>query len=118
VKNDWPATFKDITFTYGGVQWDKVQHSVRNQGPIKEWFFHWNKILVPTANIVLRWMTANKIQLLQRLPPPYLLDLAPEAYFFFSGMKEVLNRDVLTLERFKKIWEGVSIDQFAIAFRQ
>jgi hypothetical protein len=33
-------------------------------------------------------VTANKIQLLQR--PPYLLNLAPEAYFFFWGVKEVL----------------------------
>jgi hypothetical protein len=36
-------------------------------------------------------------------------------------VKEVLAGAVLTLESFKKIWEGViqniSIDQFAIAFR-
>jgi hypothetical protein len=32
-------------------------------------------------------ITANKIQLLQH--PPYLLDLALEAYFFFWGVKEV-----------------------------
>jgi hypothetical protein len=39
VKNDWPATCKDITFAYGGAQWDKAQHSLRNQGlMIKEWF--------------------------------------------------------------------------------
>jgi hypothetical protein len=24
VKKDWPATCKDITFAYGGVQWDKA----------------------------------------------------------------------------------------------
>jgi hypothetical protein len=52
--------------------------------------------------------------------PPYLLDLAPEAFFFFWGVNEVLASDVLTLESFKKIWEGVSriigVDQFAIAF--
>jgi hypothetical protein len=68
---------------------------------------------------MLMWMTANKIQLLQH--PPYLLDLAPEAYFFFWGVKEVLAGAVLTLESFKKIWEGVSqnidIDQFATAVR-
>jgi hypothetical protein len=44
----------------------------------------WNKISVPTADIVQMWMTANKIQLLQHHPlPPYLLDLAPDDYFFF-----------------------------------
>jgi hypothetical protein len=52
--------------------------------------------------------------------PPYLLDLAPEAYFFFLGVKEVLAGAVLTLESFKKIWGGVGrnidIDQFATAF--
>jgi hypothetical protein len=67
------------------------------------------------------WMTANKILLLQHPPPPYLLDLAPEAFFFFWGVKEVLAGGVFTLESFKKIWEGVSrnigIDQFAIVFR-
>jgi hypothetical protein len=65
------------------------------------------------------WMTTNKILLLQH--PPYLLDMAPEAFFFFWSEKEVLAGDVLTLESFKKIWEGVrrniGIDQFAIAFR-
>jgi hypothetical protein len=29
VKKDWPVTCKDITFAYGGVQWDKAQHSLR-----------------------------------------------------------------------------------------
>jgi hypothetical protein len=29
VKKNWPATCKDITFAYGGVQWDKAQHSLR-----------------------------------------------------------------------------------------
>ncbi len=65
------------------------------------------------------WMTANKILLLQH--PPYWLDLALEAFFFFWGVKEVLAADVLTLESLKEIWEGVSqnigIGQFAIAFR-
>jgi hypothetical protein len=28
VKKDWPVTWKDITFAYGGVQWDKAQHSL------------------------------------------------------------------------------------------
>ncbi len=69
---------------------------------------------------MLMWMTANKIQLLQHRP--YLLDLAPGAYFFFWGVKEVLAGAVLILESFKKIWGGVSrnigIDQFATAFRQ
>jgi hypothetical protein len=50
-----------------------------------------------------------------------LLDLAPAAFFFSWGVKEVLAGDVLTLESFKKIWKGVSqnigIDQFAITFR-
>jgi hypothetical protein len=54
--------------------------------------------------------------------PPLLLDLAPEAYFFLWGVKELLSCAVLTLEIFKKIWEGVGrnigIDQFIIAFRQ
>jgi hypothetical protein len=75
----------------------------------------------PTADIMLMWMTANKIQLLQR-PHLYLLDLAPEAYFFFWGVKEVLAGTVLTLESFKKIWGGVGrnigIDKFATAFRR
>jgi hypothetical protein len=52
----------------------------------------------------------------------YLLDLAPEAYFFFWSVKEVLAGTLLTLESFKKIWEGVSrnidIDQFATAIRR
>ncbi len=78
------------------------------------------QILVTTADIMLMWMSANKIQLLQN--PPYLLDLAPEAYFFFWGIKEVLAGAVLTLESFKKIWEEVSrnidIDQFATAVRR
>ena len=69
---------------------------------------------------MLMWMTANKIQLLQH--PPYLLDLAPEAYFFFWGVREVLAGAVLTLESFKKIWGGVGrnigIDQYATAFRR
>jgi hypothetical protein len=69
---------------------------------------------------MLMWMTANRIQLLQH--PLYLLDLAPEAFFFFLGGKEVLAGAVLTLESFKKIWEGVSrnidIDQFATAVRR
>ena len=67
---------------------------------------------------MLMWMTANKIQLLQH--PPYLLDLAPEAYFFFWGVKEVLAGTVLTLESFKKIFGGVGrnidIYRFATAF--
>ena len=29
VKKDWPVTCKDITFAYGGIQWDKAQHSLR-----------------------------------------------------------------------------------------
>jgi hypothetical protein len=70
---------------------------------------------------MLMWMTANKIQLLQH-PPPYLRDLAPQAYFFFWGVKEVLAGTVLTLESFKNIWGGVGqnigIDQFATALRQ
>ncbi len=69
---------------------------------------------------MLMWMTANKIQLLQH--PPYLLDLAPEAYCYFWGVKEVLAGALLTLESFKKIWEGVSrnigLDQFATAVRR
>ncbi len=69
---------------------------------------------------MLMWMTDNKIQLLQH--PPYLLDLAPEACFFFWGVKEVLAGAVLTLEIFKKIWGGVGrnigIDQFATAYRR
>ncbi len=117
VNKDWPVICKDITFAYGGIQWDKAQHS--QKGLIKQWFFHYNKILVPTADIMLMWMTANKIQLLQH--PPYLLDLAPEAYFFFWGVTEVLAGAVLTLESFKKIWGGVGrntgIDKFATAFR-
>jgi hypothetical protein len=99
-----------------------TKHNIllENQGLIKEWFFHWNKILVPTADIMLLRMTANKIQLLQH--PPYLLDLAPEAYFNFWSVKEVLAGALLTLESFKKIWEGVSrninLDQFATAVRR
>jgi hypothetical protein len=66
------------------------------------------------------WMTTNKIQLLQH--PPYLLDLAPEAYFYFWGVKEVLAGALMTLENFKKILGGVSqnidIDQFATAVRR
>jgi hypothetical protein len=62
----------------------------------------------------------NKIQLLQH--PPFLLDLSPEAYFFFWGVKEVLAGAVLTLESFKKIWEevgqNINIEQFATAFRR
>jgi hypothetical protein len=65
------------------------------------------------------WMTTNKILLLQH--PPYWLDPAPEAFFFFWGVKGVLAGDFLTLESFKKIWEGVSrntdIGQFAIVLR-
>jgi hypothetical protein len=29
MKKDWPVTCKDITLTYGGIQWDKAQHSLR-----------------------------------------------------------------------------------------
>jgi hypothetical protein len=51
-----------------------------------------------------------------------LLDLAPEAYFYFWDVKEVLAGALLTLESFKKIWGGVSrnidIDQFATAVRR
>jgi hypothetical protein len=118
VKKDWPVTCKDITFAYGGNQWDKAQHSLRKPRVDQEWFFHRNKILVPTADIMLMWMTANKIQQLQH--PPYMLNLAPEAYFFFSGVKEMLAGAVLTLESFKKIWGGVGrnidIDQFGTGF--
>jgi hypothetical protein len=68
---------------------------------------------------MVMWLTANKIQLLQH--PPYLMDLAPEAYFFFWG-KKVMAGAVLTLESFKKIWGGVGrnigIDQFATAYRR
>ncbi len=28
-KKDWPFTCKDITFAYGGIQWDKAQNSLR-----------------------------------------------------------------------------------------
>jgi hypothetical protein len=52
VKKDWPVTCKDITFAYGGVQWDKAQHSLRKPRADQEWFFHWNKILVLTADIM------------------------------------------------------------------
>jgi hypothetical protein len=69
---------------------------------------------------MLMWMTANKIELLQH--PPYLLDLAPEAYFYFWGVKEVLAGALLTLESFKKNRGGVSrnidLDQFATAVRR
>ncbi len=69
---------------------------------------------------MLMWMTANKIQLLQH--PLYLLDLAPKAYFYFWGVKEVLAGALLTLESFKKIWGRVSrnidIYQFATAVRR
>jgi hypothetical protein len=65
------------------------------------------------------WMTTNMILLLQH--PSYWLDLAPEAFSFFWGVKGVLAGDFLTLESFKKIWEGVcqniGIGQFAIACR-
>jgi hypothetical protein len=51
-----------------------------------------------------------------------LLDLAPEAYFYFWGVKEVLAGALLTMESFKKIWGGVSrnidIDQFVTAVRR
>jgi hypothetical protein len=50
-------------------------------------------------------MAANKIQLHQH-PPPHLLELAPEDYFFWR-VKEVLAGAVLTPESFKKIWEVV-----------
>jgi hypothetical protein len=104
VKKKWPATCKDITIAYGVSNGTKHNILSENQKLIKEWFFHWNKILVPTADIVPMWMTTNKIQLLQH--PSYLLDLASEAYFFFWGVKEVLAGDVLTLESSKKIWKG------------
>jgi hypothetical protein len=29
MKKDWPVTCKDITFAYGGIHWDKAQHSLR-----------------------------------------------------------------------------------------
>ncbi len=29
VKKDWPVICQDITFAYGGIQWDKAQHSLR-----------------------------------------------------------------------------------------
>ncbi len=65
-------------------------------------------------------MAANKIQLHQH-PPPHLLELAPEDYFFWR-VKEVLAGAVLTPESFKKIWEvviwDISIDKFAIVFRR
>jgi hypothetical protein len=102
VKKDWPVTCKDITFAYGGVQWDIAQHSLRkpwaNQGMVLSTKF-WSP-----QHIILMWMSANKIQLLQH--PPCLLNLAPEAYFFFWGVKEVLTGAVLALESFKKTWEG------------
>ncbi len=40
-----------------------------DQGHIKKWFFHWNDVPVPTANIIQMWMATNKIQLFQH---PYL----------------------------------------------
>ncbi len=52
MKKDLPVTCKDITFAYGGIQWDKAQHFLK-KWMILEWFFHWNKILVPTADIML-----------------------------------------------------------------
>jgi hypothetical protein len=68
VKKDWPVTCKDITFAYGGIQWNKAQHSLRKPRAAQEWFFHWNKFLVLTADIMLMWMTANKIHQLQHPP--------------------------------------------------
>jgi hypothetical protein len=47
---------------------------------------------------------------------------APEDNFFFWRVREVLAGAVLTLESFKKNWEGViqniGLDEFSIAFRQ
>ncbi len=50
--------------------------------------FTGTKISGPCRRHCSMWITANKIQLLRH--PPYLLDLALEAYFFFWGVKEVL----------------------------
>ena len=53
VKKEWPDTCKDITFAYGGVQWDTAQHSLRksqaDQGMVLSLE---QKSLVPAADIV------------------------------------------------------------------
>ncbi len=101
VKKDWPVTCKDINFAYGGVQWKKVQHSLRKPRANQGMVLSLEQKSGPHSRHSSMWMTANKIQLLQH--PPYLLDLAPKAYFFFWGVKEVLAGALLTLESFKKI---------------
>ena len=53
VKKEWPDTCKDITFAYGGIQWDTAQHSLRksqaDQGMVLSLE---QKSLVPAADIV------------------------------------------------------------------
>jgi hypothetical protein len=101
LKKDWPVTCKDITFAYGGVQWEKAQHSLRKPRADHGMVLSLEQKSGPHSRHRSMWMTANKIQLLQ--DPHYLLDLASEAYFFFWGVKEVIAGALLTLESFKKI---------------
>ena len=120
VKKDWPVTCKDITFAYGGIQWDKAQHSLRkpraDQGMVLSLEQNSGPYSRHHADV------DDRQQDPAASAPPYLLDLAPEAYFFFSAVKEELAGAVLTLESFKKIWGGVSrnidIDQLATAVRR
>jgi hypothetical protein len=106
VKNDCPATCKDITFAYGGVQWDKAQHSLRKPRADQGLVLSLNQNSGPHSRH--RFDVDDCQQDPAASAPPYLLDLAPEAFFFFWGVKEVLAGDDLTLESFRKIWEGVS----------
>jgi hypothetical protein len=66
--------------------------------------FHWKNVPVYTATIMMDWMMARQIKLVEH--PPYLPDLAPVVHFLFPRAKRELAGFTLTQEKLKKEREG------------
>jgi hypothetical protein len=82
--------------------------------------FHWDNTSVHTAAKVTDWMVARDIKLIENLP--FLPDFAQANFFSFPKVKRELAVLTLTLNMFKKEWEGavqsIVVADFAKVFRQ
>ena len=86
----------------------------------QDWFLHWDNAPVHSAAVGQDWLAARGVQVIEH--PPYLPDLAPTDFFLFLKVKSVLVGKTLTVQTFKKEWEGavrtLLAADFADAFQQ